>query len=492
MKFITQSFVVQMLVMGIWACDTSQSEEPENHWEDTETNTDPNLDDAYVLPEVFDVVSLADGSFGVVGQIGKVVTTFGSGKSPVELSSENKQDAMALIYGNEYELIYHSKWGEPIRVESATSIQQLSDESLIITGVTSGFPNSFIRKHSLDQTLVWETWIRGVDDTNSANRTQLTAAPIILSDQSLIVAGEFSGFMSFDDGDTRRTLNGTTPENAFIARYDTDGGLLWAQQIQVHWIISVAVTMGEAVVVAGVCDQSCSFNDQEVTLTVDIQDGYGAFLAEYGTDGTFHSAKLIGEMDWDTGAMAIGAPDGAFYVGGVYNEFITLGQGTNQVTLTDPNKFRTPYLAKLSANGDALWATSLDIPCEMDELRLLPDGRIFLSGYQMDDSGSMKHGSYVWSIISNEDYENIATTIISATGTKYSSPKLHFSENSLFLTGFYKDKITFASHGTSLAIENNTFLGAMFIAKFNLEGSIEWAGNIAGYSDGNVIPPLID
>ena len=74
------------------------------------------------------------------------------------------------------------------------------------------------------------------------------------SDGSVLVAGQNTGTLTLGEGDAATTIVGGRGQNGrrtWLARYDQDGGLIWAKPIGGNFITSVVITSDDSIIVTG-------------------------------------------------------------------------------------------------------------------------------------------------------------------------------------------------------------------------------------------------
>jgi len=120
-------------------------------------------------------------------------------------------------------------------------ITTLSDDSTVVAGrffdtalfgpgepnqtilTSSGDYDIFIARYNTDGTLAWAKRAGGIGEDSGYGVTSL-------SDNSIIMTGDFTGAAAFGAGESKETILTSNGESdIFIARYDPDGTLSWVK-----------------------------------------------------------------------------------------------------------------------------------------------------------------------------------------------------------------------------------------------------------------------
>lgn len=182
---------------------------------------------------------------------------------------------------------------------------------------------------------------------------------------SVYVGGYFSGKIKFGDVKLQATEDKKTreytPADAFLARYDTDGKLLWVRQAggpALDQIYAVATDKEGNAYVTGYFEGKATFGT--TTLTSRTQpDGYhdpdtrygDFFVAKYDPAGKLAWVRQAGDTGLNTGQAIAADASGNVYVTGRF-EGAAIHFGNLLVTRTDQYNF----VAKYDRDGNILWA----------------------------------------------------------------------------------------------------------------------------------------
>jgi uncharacterized delta-60 repeat protein len=189
----------------------------------------------------YGITSLSDNSTIVTG-IFKESAKFGQGEShETILTSAGNFDIFLARYNPDGTLLW-AKCAGGSDEDDGYGIATLSDNSTVVTGVFSGTttfgqgePNEtilitdagydiFVARYNPSGTLKWVKRAGGYDADRGFGI-------ISLSDNSIVVTGEFSISATFGQGELNETiLTAEEGIDIFIARYNPDGTLKWAKR----------------------------------------------------------------------------------------------------------------------------------------------------------------------------------------------------------------------------------------------------------------------
>ena len=181
---------------------------------------------------------------------------------------------------------------------------------------------SFISIISFAQILNWQ-WAKGVGGTDWDG----IFATTIDTQGNIYVVGIFNS-PTITFGSTTLTNNGE--EDIFIAKYNSNGNVLWAKSaggIYEDRALSVIVDASGNIVVTG------SFNSPTITFgttTLTNNGNYNIFIAKYNNNGDVLWAKSAGSNDEDfvSSIVAVDATGNIIIAGSFSSPTITFGSTT--------------------------------------------------------------------------------------------------------------------------------------------------------------------
>jgi len=364
------------------------------------------------------VTALPDGSPLVSGSFAGQAA-FGVGEtSPTLITSAGHVDAFLAKYNDRGRLVWVRRAGGTGHDE-ANGLVGLADGGAIVAGLyendavfgsgeTSqtllrayGSGDVFVARYLADGRLAWARRAGSADGWDNG----WSAAP--LPDGGAVVAGMFWGSAVFGDGEPSRTLlTSAGNHDIFLARYASDGRLVWARRAggggnDLGW--AVAVSSG-TVLVTGFFRETATFGPGEqgqTVLTCAGDGGHGdlggdVFLAKYAYDGRLMWARRAGgaDIDWGFGLAAL--PDGGALVTGLFAGTATFGPGEPRQTIVraegDGSTYDA-YLARYDASGRLVWVRTAGGVGEDSAyaVAVLRDGNYALAG-RFENSATFGRG----------------------------------------------------------------------------------------------------
>jgi hypothetical protein len=196
-------------------------------------------------------------------------------------------------------------------------------------------------------------------------------------DGSVFWTGYTTALSTFDGGDNDDgELMAVASWEAFIAKYDNDGNLLW-----VDGLVGSGDNTGQAVAVdpdgyvyfAAIIDGTASIGGQSFSAI----SGRDGFLVKLDPDGEAVWGIAVGGSQTNAAYDVAVHPEGGVVLSGQFRGVATFGDIPLQSSgLTDT------FAARIDADGDVVWATKLG--AQGDDynrgLAVAPDGAIYLTG----------------------------------------------------------------------------------------------------------------
>ncbi len=223
-----------------------------------------------------------------------------------------------------------------------------------ITLNSAGSVDVFIAKYAIDGTLLW---------AKRAGSNSIDGGGSVAVDAfgNSYITGSFEGAATFGAGETNETtLNNSGAADIFMAKYNTDGALLWAKQAGGNSLIegqSVAVDASGNSYVIGSFVGTATFAPREANATtLTSAASADVFVAKYNAEGLLLWVKQAGGSDNAQGRALALDVSGNSYITGFFEGIAIFGEGeTNATTLTSAGSADI-FVAEYDANGILLWA----------------------------------------------------------------------------------------------------------------------------------------
>ncbi len=205
----------------------------------------------------------------------------------------------------------------------------------------------------------------------------------------------------------------------FIAAYEKDGNLVWAKQATGETSGSdVAFLPDGTIVVVGTFSEQATLGPGDSQPTILESNGSSdAFIARYASDGTLIYAKAIGGVQSDEGIAVAPLESGAILVGGGFEGSLTLGTGEATETTLNAAGKKDVYLATYAAVDGALhWASRIGGAGidEVWDLAAIDNGGFLVVGGFQETARFGYLGEVEINLASNGDFDIYAARFDSA------------------------------------------------------------------------------
>ncbi len=321
----------------------------------------------------FAIAADPSGDAVLVGRMDDVATLAGLTSPP-----RGDLDAAIAKFGADGKLKWLRRPGGSER-DSAQSIALDANGNALVTGFfrgtgrfgpqesnSAGHRDAFVAKYDPEGTLLWFRRAGGslIDEGRGVSADK---------DGNVLVTGAFEGQASFSE-DVSITAKGNG--DAFIAKYDPNGTLLWVRQAgsQEHtWGNAIVADSVGNVLVSGAFSETATFDGTTLTSTNDL----GAFVAKYSPEGKLLWAKAGDGSGRDIAyAVSVDAKDNVL-IAGNFSRTIQFDEKRLEST-----GGRDAFIVKYQADGTLIWAQSFGGP-ENDAVRAIASdgrGRILITG----------------------------------------------------------------------------------------------------------------
>lgn len=326
------------------------------------------------------------------------------------------------------------------------------------------------------------------------------------NDGNTISVGSFYGAVTFGKTGNSMTLTSLGDIDGFIAKHDKDGNLIWATQIggptDDEEILDIAMDNNGNFAVVGFLRYSVSFYSTNGGESLYSNNSYYSklFVAKYNSSGVLLWYKVAGSSgNYDCYSRGVGFDsNGDIFITGRYRGTVSF----DATTLSSVNNTEDIFVSKLAGlNGSFIWTKSaggnsnseggFELVCDNannvyvygayygtgsfgeapNNVSYTSRGKedIFLAKYNSS-------GALLWvKTAGNTDTEGLG-------GIAYSS-----TTNSIYVTGAFVYTMSFGSGlGTNplSSVSNNGYYNG-FLAKYDLNGNVQWATKIGSSGSNN-------
>ena len=237
-----------------------------------------------------------------------------------------------------------------------------------LTTCSNGCRDIFIAKYDTDGNLLWVQQAGGIDNEESTGITTDVSG-------NVFITGSFQGTAIF--GTDSLTASGFVGD-IFIAKYNTDGNLLWVQQAGgtgSDESSGISTDISGNVFITGDFRGTATFGTDTLTSfgSSDI------FIAKYNTDGNILWVQQAGGIDADGGHDISTDIFGNVFITGSFTNTATF----DTQTLTSFGGHDI-FIAKYDADGNILWVRQARVDGKFDSVNGLTtdaSGNAFITGF---------------------------------------------------------------------------------------------------------------
>jgi hypothetical protein len=219
-----------------------------------------------------------------------------------------------------------------------------------------GDDDIFLCRYLADGSLAWARRAGG------PSRGDWPNAVAAGTDGTFVVGGFFHGLAALDGGPINSGLQSAGDDDAFVARYATDGTMLWARRaggVFHDEVAGVAMAPDGSSFVTGSFAAQAAFGTGADLTTLMVQGSLvsaDGFVARYDGAGTLVWVRQFGGAAGDDAGRSVAATaDGGCVVTGVFRGAASFGSGASAVTLLAAGGADV-FVARYDVSGQLLWA----------------------------------------------------------------------------------------------------------------------------------------
>ena len=338
---------------------------------------------------------------------------------------------------------------------------------------------------------------------------ELAASVAAFPDGSSVVVGYFGDTNAgpgdsalFGEGEPNETLLERVGESdAFVARFDSQGKLMWARRdggLSIDRALGVATFDDGSCIVTGFSFLHLGgavFGEGEAQETHFGRATAAMFLARYNKDGTLAWAVQTHSL-YARGTDVATLPDGSCIVVGFYSgECIFQKSGPNYVRLDSKSRSVDPFIARYDRDGKLIGVFTapgegFDIA---RDVAVHADGSFVVAGYYTQDINfglgtSFQTGTqraYTARFDANGDFV-AARSIPAADATAVAT----FPGGAFLVTGAFGGQPIFGAGEPNETLLDAGIGGKTFVARYEADGTLGWArrgggADVATFADGS-------
>ena len=308
---------------------------------------------------------------------------------------------------------------------------------------------------------------------------------------NLYVTGNFKGTITFED----KTLTSKGYEDAFLAKYDTNGKLIWLRHFSGPSYSSgrcLAIDNSGNIVVGGEFSGALTIGETELTA----YGQYNTFIAKYKKNGDFISAMKDGTsgpgsaygLSWIRSILFDAAGNmyiaGTFYYETVFGDISLIGSEDYEDQM---------FVVKYNTSNQVVWANKCDGTAIGEDAAISKDGtKVYVTG-RMYGTVTFGEGEAATELTSAGEGDIFMVGYSTSSGDLFTAERAGDTGNDggygmavdsqgfIYVTGYFQKDITYGST-TVTAVGFND----MFLIKWG-SGEIQWVRHSHGYAAGTTV-----
>jgi hypothetical protein len=225
--------------------------------------------------------------------------------------------------------------------------------------VPLGSPNTtegFLAKYDRDGNFVWAF---GLTATGAGSYTGGSGYSIALdASGNVLFSGAFMGTVDFDPGPGTSSFTSLGDRDAFIAKYDPDGNLIWARVLGStgsEYGTGLAVDNGNNVILCGYFGYANLDLDPGAGTAIHVPAGnFDAFLLKLNSSGDYLWSASFGANQYDIPNWVGTGPANEIYLTGFFQNTVDFDPSASTASFSSAG-MQDIFISKFDASGNFQW-----------------------------------------------------------------------------------------------------------------------------------------
>ncbi|MCH2232929.1 MAG: HYR domain-containing protein, partial [Crocinitomicaceae bacterium] len=356
-----------------------------------------------------------------------------------------------------------------------------------------GENSGFLAKLNEDGDYVWSGQLVSTDEVECESL-------VVDENNDVIITGIFRDVTDFDFGPGVLNLNPIIAGQVhlFIAKYDSDGNLIWAKMLSGGpEPAEITSDLSNNILITGEYGGTTDFDPGPGTFNLTHLGSRDIFVLKLDSDGNFMWAGSVGGSGGEGADDIVADLAGNVYVSGSFNETGDYDPGAGTVNLFNSGSSDI-FILKLDFNGDYLWAKKIGGSWVDDAYSLDVDvfgnvifaGRFgttvdFDPGIGLENRSTLSAGVDMFFCKFDNDGNFVWVKTIGTSDSNTDAFTLETDEDgNILISGQFGSDGNLTDFDPSSGVENLVHSSGsspdIFIAKYTNDGDYLWAGNIGG------------
>ena len=241
------------------------------------------------------------------------------------------------------------------------------------------YQDMFICKLNSTGNFLWAVTIPGIAIDN---------ANFLSADNNgnVIMTGNFTGYVDFNPGVATAILYSEEPyTDVFVLKIDAAGNFVWVKQVQIEllgFVFDIAADPSGNVYVTGNFRGTVDFDPNGGEHLLTSNGDLDVFILKLDDGGNFLWVENFGGAGMDDGTSIDVDNMGNVYATGDFSQTVDFDPGPGVYNLVNASSYAIPYILKLDASGNLIWAQMIDNDFSVIQgLAINYSGEVFITGH---------------------------------------------------------------------------------------------------------------
>lgn len=323
---------------------------------------------------------------------------------------------------------------------------------------------------------------------------------VVVTQSAVYVLGNFRDFANFSNqyNIVVNQISSLGGNDFFIAKYDTDGTLVWAKRGGgISDDMGYGLTVSEnQIIVTGGYQYFADFNTLPLLGNKEIEShgGYDCFVAFYDTLGNFKEAFTLGGSEDDFGTAVL-ADQTHFYLAGTFSDSIRFNDDSAYEFEITTNYSENVFLTQFTNSNHCMWAQTIGSAGikTVTDLAILGESvlvtgtfqqtALFTSTPRQNNKEITSKGSIDFYLAKYQN-DGVLDWVVSGGGANEDlTNSIFVTPTEILLCGHFSNTITFDDVlNNELNSLTSSGFSDIFIASYGYDGAFKWGRKDGGTS----------
>jgi hypothetical protein len=322
---------------------------------------------------------------------------------------------------------------------------------------------------------------------------------------NIYTTGNYEGTVDFDPGAGVTNLTASGAADIYISKLDQNGNFMWAKSIGgtgTEYSNSLDIDPSGNIYATGNYPGTIDFDPNAGVSNLTSSGGDDIFILKLDANGNFIWAKSMGGTGFEYSDTIELDGSGNIYTTGNYEGTVDFDPNAGVANLTSLGT-GDMYVSKLDAAGNFVWAKSIGgtIYEAPNGLTVDGTGMVYITGnYNGSVDFDPGAGTFSLTAVAGDDIfvsklDNAGNFLwaksMGGMGNEYGFGITTDAFNNVYFSGFHDGTVDFDPGAATFTISTHGGNDA-YISKLDPSGLFQWAKNIGGSGNDNIIGIVVD